>query len=110
MKVNLNFALKDLDGEEIKNSIAGHIVANQLAAALKSPDPVKFWGWALRLKDKENSVLDLDKSDAKTLRDFVENNDNLPVLTKAQVLDAIDNPEQKGPKLEKVESETKEEK
>ncbi len=91
MKVNLNYDLKDLDGQPIKNSNAGHIIANMLSQATDG-DPVKYWGWALKLKEKKDPILELDKSDAKTLRDFVEHHKGLPALTKAQVMDSIDNP------------------
>lgn len=91
-KVSLNFLLKNLDGTDIAEANAGHVIANQLAAAMKSVDPIKFWTWAVCLRKDE--ILNIDKSDARLLRDFVEKNENLSVLTKAQVMEAIDNPKE----------------
>jgi len=86
-KVNLNFSLTDLDGIEIPNSNAGKIIANTLIQQSKG-DALKFWGWALKLNQKEE--LELDDSDYSTLKDFVKSHEGLPILTKAQCLKSFE--------------------
>lgn len=82
-KVNLNFALKDLDGNEVENSNAGKIVAQVLQSSTKG-DALKNWEWAVGLHT--NGELDLDSSDFETLKTFVKTHEQLPSITKAQVL------------------------
>jgi hypothetical protein len=86
MKINLNKNLIDIDGEVMPNVNAGKLLAQQLAQSAKG-DPVKLWGWALKLNAGEE--LELDKSDFETLKSFVNNNENLFVISKAQILDLL---------------------
>ncbi len=86
-KINLNFPIKDLDGEELPNSHAGKILANGLIGQSKG-DAVKYWGWALKLNNKEE--FEIDESDYSTLKEFVKNHETLPVITKAQILKAFE--------------------
>lgn len=83
MKVNLNQSLKGLDGIEMPNGNIGKIIANVLVNTTKG-DPIKYWGWALKLTNGEE--LDLDKSDFDTLKEFIKNTEQLPIITKAQSL------------------------
>jgi hypothetical protein len=83
MKIDLNFNLAELDGKEIKNANAGKIVANALVQQSKG-DALKFWDWAVALNKGE--ILDLDTSDQETFKNFVKDNEGLPILTKAQIL------------------------
>lgn len=83
MKLNLNFNLKDLQGQEIQDANAGKAIASALAQESKG-DALKFWDWATKLY--KGIELDLDASDAETLKNFVKNNESLTILLKGQVL------------------------
>lgn len=82
-KVNLDFSITDLDGNELPNSHAGKILANNLIGQTKG-DAVKYWGWALKLNSKEE--LELDESDYSNLKEYIKSNEGLPIITKAQLL------------------------
>ena len=83
MKLDFNFNLKDLDGNDIQGGEAGKIVANLLAQGSKG-DALKFWDWALKINQKK--VIDVEISDASLLESFIKDHEGLPVLTKAQLL------------------------
>lgn len=86
MKIDLNKSVLDLDGKEIENANMGKIVANFLVNESKG-DPLKFWEWALKLNKGE--VLDLDKSDQDTFKTLIKETEKLPIITKAQILEAL---------------------
>ncbi len=88
MKLNLNFAVKDLDGNAIPGANAGKIIAQNLVNSTKG-DALKYFGWAMKLNAGE--AIDIDRADQETFRSFVENHETLPILTKAQVIEAIIN-------------------
>ena len=88
MKFLFDLTLLNLKGDPIvdeigKEQTCGEILANTLASANKG-NPVKFYGWALSLTNKQ--PLYLDKADQKTLLDFVENHEQLTNLGKAQIM------------------------
>lgn len=86
MKLNLNHNLLGLDGQEIADSNLGKLVANVLATTNKG-DAAKMWHWALKLHAGEE--LELDPTDAETLKSFIKENEQLTVLAKAQFLDCL---------------------
>jgi hypothetical protein len=89
MKIDLNFDLLGLDGVPVldhqtgKTINAGKLIANSLVQQSKG-DALKFWDWAIALNKGE--VLDLDTSDQETFKNFVKDNEGLPIITKAQIL------------------------
>jgi hypothetical protein len=88
MKIDLNFDLLGLDGVAVldqtgKTINAGKVVAQNLVQQSKG-DALKFWDWAVALNKGE--VLDLDSSDQETFKNFVKDNEGLPIITKAQIL------------------------
>lgn len=87
MKLNLNFNLKDLDGKEIEGANAGKLLANQLVNQSKG-DAIKFWELSLKLYKGE--VVDLDSSDQSTIKNFIKDSEQLPVLSKAQLLQVFE--------------------
>ena len=87
MIINLNKYIKDLDGKDIADAIMNKVVAKALSEAIEG-DSLKLFGWALKLNNGEE--IDLDKSDQKTLREFIENCKILTILSKAQILEEID--------------------
>ena len=87
MVINLNQSLVDMEGTPIPDAEMNKILAN----ALQNPrtgDALKLWNRAVKLYNKEE--LDLDPSDFSTIRAFVEAEQTFPVLTKAQLLTALD--------------------
>jgi hypothetical protein len=88
MKIDLNFNLLGLDGVELLDqngqlANAGKLIAESLVGQTKG-DALKFWDWAVALNKGE--ILDLDTSDQETFKNFVKDNERLPILTKAQIL------------------------
>lgn len=88
MKIDLNFKIKGLDATDIPDSNAGKILANVLVSGTKG-DALKFYGWAVKLYADE--AIDVDKSDLQKIKTFVSDSDNLPIITKAQILDVLNN-------------------
>lgn len=86
MKINLNKNLNGLDGQEIKDTNIGKIVANALASSSQG-DALKLMTWATKLYNGEQ--LDLDPSDLITFKEFVNSNQNFNLLLKAQVLETL---------------------
>lgn len=86
MKIDLNKSLIDLDGKEIADSNMGKIVAQTLITGSKG-DALKFWDWANKLYKGE--ILDLDKSDQEVFKNFIKENEGLPIITKAQILELL---------------------
>lgn len=90
--VDLNLSFIGLDGKVMPGSQSmNEFVANALAAA-KKVDAVKFCGWALNLN--EGKALELDQSDFKTLKEFIENSE-FETIIKAQILSALDEVKEK---------------
>jgi hypothetical protein len=85
-KINLNKAIRDLDGKDIEGSNLGKLVAQMLASATKG-DALKFMSWALKLHAGES--LELDPSDVETLKNFIKEHDQLTILSKAQILECF---------------------
>lgn len=86
MKLDFNFNLIDLDGNQIENANAGKLLANTLVQQAKG-DAVKYWEWALSLNKGE--VIDLDSSDQETLKNFIKDSEALAVLAKGQLLQIL---------------------
>jgi hypothetical protein len=86
MKLDFNFNLVDLDGNQIENANAGKLLANTLVQQSKG-DALKYWEWALALNKGE--VLDLDTSDQETLKNFIKDNENFAIIAKAQLLQVL---------------------
>jgi hypothetical protein len=86
--LDFNQPLKGLDGKEVletggKAITLGKLLSTQLASANKG-DALKLFTWAQKCYNGE--PLDLDPSDKGTLKDFINNNESLTVLAKAQLL------------------------
>lgn len=84
--LDLNKAIKDLDGKEIEGSNLGKLVAQMLVTATKG-DALKYMAWALKLHNQES--LDLDPSDKETLKNFIKEHEQLTILSKAQILECF---------------------
>lgn len=86
MKLNFDFELLGLDEKPIEGANGGKLLATSLSQATKG-DSVKLWGWAVSLHKGE--ILDLDKSDQETLKNFIKDSELFTVLAKAQLLEVI---------------------
>lgn len=83
MKINMNVSILGLDGKELPDSNIGKLIAQVLVQSSKG-DAAKLWFWAQKLYAGE--ALELDPSDAETLKNFIKDNDTLTILAKAQAL------------------------
>jgi hypothetical protein len=96
--MNFQKPLIGLDGEVVKDAegnqiILGKILAGYLVGANKG-DALKMFSWAQKLYN--GKPVDFDKSDKETLKEFVKSNEQLSILTKAQLLEIIvEEPESK---------------
>ena len=88
MKLNLNFKIKDLEGNEIeeKDAHAGKILGNHLVSGSKG-DALKYYDWGRTLYKGEG--IEVDRSDLDKIKQFVEENATIPILTKAQIIEVI---------------------
>jgi len=86
LKIDLNKAIKDLDGKEIEGSNLGKLVAQMLVSASKG-DALKYMSWALKLHNGEG--LELDPTDKDVLKNFIKDHDQLTILSKAQMLECF---------------------
>jgi len=92
MQYDFNQVLNDLNGQPIKdqkdNDITiGKLLSNALVSQAKG-DALKFHGWAVDMYNCK--TINLDRSDVKVLRDFVQDNDTITVLAKAQIFELLD--------------------
>jgi hypothetical protein len=80
--------LTGLDGSVIKDETGkdlslGKLLSGQLANTTKG-DALKLFTWAQKCYNDQ--PLDLDPSDRSVLKDFINANENLTILAKAQLL------------------------
>jgi hypothetical protein len=87
MKINLNKLIVDLSGKEIEGSDLGQLLAQMLASASTKENAIKMYYWAQKFYAGEE--LDLDPTDLSILKSFVEGNEQLTVLAKAQILECF---------------------
>jgi len=88
MQYDFNKEIKNLAGdplldEKSKPLTAGKILANALVSGAKG-DALKFFEWGQKLYNAQK--IDLDKSDQKTLTEFVESSETMTILAKGQIL------------------------
>lgn len=80
-KVNLDFCLKDLKGDDIPNQKMNELVANMLATSGEK-DAVKAWSLALDIF--KTPEMEIDFSQKKMIEKVLEES-QLNVLARAQV-------------------------
>lgn len=85
MKIDFNFHIKNLDGKDILDAHCGQVLANYLQS-LNKGNSLKLWDWAQTVWKKK--PLEIDKTDCDILKELIESSD-LPVITKAQIIEAI---------------------
>ena len=80
-KLDFNFGIKDLDGNELGK--ASKVFAGTLISE-KGGDAVKLFDWAMSL-NKEGKI-EVDESDFNKIKEIAEKSENLTILSKAQLL------------------------
>lgn len=86
MKLNLDINLVNLKGEPMEEKLSD-VLANMLATSNKGK-PAKMIAWAVKLVNE--GEIDIDKSDAKFLLDFIEHNELYTNLPKAQLMEELE--------------------
>ncbi|MFY0628220.1 MAG: hypothetical protein JXR07_18115 [Reichenbachiella sp.] len=95
MKLDFKKPCLDTEGEIIKENNQSVLMSDLLRKALMTSqsndetDIIKFFDWSLDLK---KGVLDLDKADQKKLKDFITNEKNFFLMTKAQMFKVLEKP------------------
>jgi hypothetical protein len=94
MIFNFNVAIFDLNKQPLKDDQQNDVTINKIIAGLlvnqSKGNALKFYDWAQKLHNGQN--LDIDKSDNKILSEFIETNEQLTILAKAQILDILYSP------------------
>lgn len=88
IKYDFSANLKQFDGAEITTAKMSTILANAIGADSKVLSPRKALIWGVSLE--QNGYIEIDDVDRKTLISFLENNENLPNITKGQFLEILD--------------------
>ena len=79
--------IKTIDNSEsMKLSIALRTI---LATANKIENPLKAYGWYVKLENSDELML--DDSDKKLLYNFIENNDTIYLFVKGPILEVLNN-------------------
>lgn len=86
MKVDLSAFILGLDGKKAGDHTLGKILAGDLVSTADGP-AIKFYDWAVKLYD--GGVIEVDAADLEVLKKRVESSQGLTVLTKAQLLKAL---------------------
>lgn len=89
--LNLNVPLVDPDGKPIGpvEQMIGKMLSSLIMAGPKgSAGIMKMYDWALSLHKGEPIVV--DKTDAKAIREYVEQHEQLTILGKGQIMKIID--------------------
>jgi hypothetical protein len=84
MKIDLNFNLVSLTGEEIQPAQNAGQLVGQVLSGLNKGNSIKLFDWAIKLWNKE--ALEVDEVDFDVLKALIEEDQNLTVLSKAQIL------------------------
>jgi len=86
MKLNLDRQFLNLKGEPLPDKM-DEVLANALASS-NVGKPAKMMAWAISLTNE--GEINIDKSDAKFLIEFIENNRSIVNLAKDQLIEAIE--------------------
>lgn len=88
MKLNFNFRIKNLNGEEIQgnNGLANKILGDLLASQGKG-NSIKLLDWALKVWNGED--LEIDDTDSDVLYAIIDTSESITALAKAPILKYI---------------------
>jgi hypothetical protein len=96
MKIDFNFNLKSLEGEDLKDPSgkvvnAGQVLAVALAnSKFKEIDSLKAWEKGKQIYAKE--IIDLDTTDQEAFKKAIKEELNFPSQIEAQILEAFSRP------------------
>ena len=96
MKLNLDKQFLDLTGSPLPIKL-DDILANMLAMSTIGP-PAKMITWAVNLTN--DGEIEVDKSDLKFLKNFIEQHPGATNLVKSQLLERIEKLEEAQPQTE----------
>ena len=85
MQLNLNVPFVDLSGKPVPNleQTLGQIVATTIVQTSKG-NVLKIYGWGQKLT--ANEPIELDKADEAVFKSIIDDNDQMTILLKGQVL------------------------
>ncbi len=98
-KIDLSFLLTGLDGKSLKSDEGEEVKASRLLAHhlansnAQDFSPIKAYDWATKLY--KEGIIEVDEADRSKLEKFVENNQTLTNLSKAQIIKAIQEAKEK---------------
>jgi hypothetical protein len=100
MDLSFDFQIKKLSGEayEGDQNHAGKLLAEALSAGNKGQS-IKFFDWAVKLWNKEKIVV--DATDFDVLRAWIDTNEFVNILCKAQWIKSMEEQKQKEDKKSK---------
>lgn len=81
--LDLNQKLADLDGNPIEGQLLGEAVSNRLVSVSRG-NAIKYLDWAIALH--KGKKLELDQADYQELYKFVEDQPDLTILAKGQII------------------------
>lgn len=84
-KIDLNFEIKDLEGNSIGN--ASQIVATLLMSEVKG-DAVKYFDWAMILNKKQS--ISVDDSDLAKLKTLLTETEKMSILVRVPIIRHLD--------------------
>lgn len=88
MKLCFNFVFTNPDGTPLPDQTkASSILCNSLASSSQTKNITKLWGWVVALAQEK--PIEVDEQDYRTLVELIEQNPNLSLLAKAQLLDRM---------------------
>lgn len=86
IKIDLNFYVKDLKGNPMKDVHAGEQLGYFMSVG-NSTEPIKYDGWSKTLYRHE--ALEVDKEDYEKIKNFTVNHQLMVNITKSAILEAI---------------------
>lgn len=89
MKLNFNFQLKNITGQEYQseNDNASLVLSNIVGSSVVKGGSLLLNSWAKTLYKKEE--LELNKEESTALINLIENSELYPVIIKAQLIELI---------------------
>jgi hypothetical protein len=91
--IDLNVPLKDIDGNDLNTGGNPQTIGKMLSSLIMAgpngaSGVMKMYDWAVSLHKGEKLIV--DKTDAKAIREYVEQHEQLTILGKGQIMIIID--------------------
>ena len=89
MKLDFNFNLTTPKGDAIEGDVnAATLLSGAVASSSQTKNVSKLWGWVVKLANGQ--AIEVDDQDYRLLVEVIEQNQTLSLLTKGQLLAAMD--------------------